>query len=130
MIGGQRALVPREVERRCDAEEGVADDGDQQRIERELRRVHRVDVAEGVPDGPDAVLERVLEDQQEGRDEQRGEVAERDEPHAEADDPGFAQPSWRLDSRSMMPMMRSTPSEMASSSTARAVAPLVSKLSR
>ncbi len=56
-----------------------------ERVERELRRVHRVDVAEGVPDGPDAVLERVLENQQERRDEQRREVAERDEAHAEAD---------------------------------------------
>ena len=57
------------------------------RVERELGGVHRVDVAERVPDRAEAVLERVLEDQHERRDQQRAEVAERDEAHAVADRP-------------------------------------------
>ena len=82
--------------------------------------MQRVDVRELIPDRRHAVLERVLEDQRERRDQQGDEVAEREEADAVADE---RYPSWRLASRSKKPISSSMPSEIASSSTASAVAP-------
>ena len=94
---GSGPLAPGEVERDRDAEDRVRDDGDEHRVERQLGGVHRVDVRELIPDRPEAVLEGVLEDQRERRDQQGDEVAEREEAEAVADEvsPHDASPAVR-----------------------------------
>src|SRR5581483_4366853 len=66
--------VSHDRERAEDAEERVERDGDDRDLERQPQRVHGVRIRDGRPERTEARLERAVEDERDGRDQDQREV--------------------------------------------------------
>ena len=110
-----REALPHDRERADDAEDRVQRHRDRRDDQRDLERVHRVRVAQRVPEVPGALVERAPEDHRERREQHDEQVAERDEAQAVL----YAR-SCLVARQRTPPIASSTANEITSSTTATA----------